>query len=137
MSSTSAESGRERGKYRLKVVPNGTRVTPSYPAEEMTWTGAQVKRAPASANEDKRRQDEWTRQTQREIELRAQRDSGGARGKRGGEQGSGRDVEGDWRDAWRAQTKRQVDENPHKQYAFDTKRMRGAGLSTSGRAFAI
>lgn len=115
---TGSGSGREG--YRLKPVPNGTKLIASYPAEEMAWTGPEIERAQrASTREDQRRSDEWARQTQREMERK-----GGARVE-----------EGDWRDAWKAQSKRQVEENPHKQYAFDAKRIKVAGQEYRGRSF--
>ena len=110
-----------RDGYKLKSVPNGTRIVPSYPVEEMAWTGADQKRI--SEQGDRRRQDEWARQTQRKMEKRV----------------AGGEDQGDWRDAWKAQGKRAIEENPHKQYAYDAKRTRGAGPvpGHGGRAFAL
>lgn len=85
-----------------------------------------MKRASATAKEDQRRQDTWTKETQREMERKV-----GA-----GRDGQGREQEqGDWRDEWKAQSKRQVEENPHRQYAFDAKRLSGlgVGLGRGGR----
>lgn len=98
------------------MVPNGVKDVdpPRYSVPAMNWTGAQQR----DLSERGRDQggDEWVRQVKRARM-------------------TGHVEEGDWQEAWKAQNRREIEQNRHSQYAYQRPVQRPQDYSL-GRAFS-